>query len=169
MPFFVFYLFKAKTNLEYLKKTLIMMFMKVTWKSGTDTGQRNVALLEPLHQCFVALILSLLINVTFSFSFYLILLWYDLKNPCQSIFTLFPLDICKHVKPISGDPSILHYVNRKIKTSSPIFVRFICFRQKYLKYTFAFFYIFGCELIAGSKAIKFIQDPVDIQSELQAL
>ena len=30
-------------------------------------------------------------------------------------------------------------------------------------------HIFGCELIAGSKAIKFIKDPVDIQSELQGV
>ena len=57
---------------------------------------------------------------------------------------------------------LLEIVNRKIQASSLIFFRFICFRQKYLKCTFDFFYIFGCELIAGPQASKFTKEPVAI-------
>ena len=37
---------------------------------------------------------------------------------------------------------------------SLIFFRFTCFRRKYLKCTFTFFYILGCELIPGPQASK---------------
>ena len=56
-------------------------------------------------------------------------------------------------------------VNRIIQASSLFLFRFMCFRPKYLKCTFAFFFIFGCELIAGPQASKFTKEPVAISSE----
>ena len=50
--------------------------------------------------------------------------------------------------------SLKEIENREIQVSSLIFFRFICFRRKYLKCPFTFFFIFGCELTAGLKAIK---------------
>ena len=53
-----------------------------------------------------------------------------------------------------GDNALCRFLFRnmsigKFNLLSLIFLRFICFRQQYLKCTFAFSYIFGCELIAG--------------------
>ena len=58
------------------------------------------------------------------------------------------------VWPLHYGLSSLKIVRRKIQAPSLIFFRFICFRRKYLIYTFTFFYIFGCELTAGQKASK---------------
>ena len=65
---------------------------------------------------------------------------------------LLPQDLRKHSRNFSHCTMLFplqEIVIRKIQTSSLIFFKFICFRQKYLKCIFAFFYIFGCELIAG--------------------
>ena len=75
----------------------------------------------------------------------MLLLFLLLLHPCYPFGILFN-------QPITMLFLLWEIVNRKIQASSLIFFRFICFRQKYLKCIFDFFYIFGSELIAGQQA-----------------
>ena len=67
----------------------------------------------------------------------------------QNTLTSRPQKTFKKFQPLHYAVSSVGNCHQENSNSKSHFFKFICFRQKYLKCIFAFFYIFGCELIAG--------------------